>query len=150
MVFCKLGMAVTLCRYMTGGAVICLKEKCTQKKGEKSAFWLWGTEAQNGTFSQACDPTKVQFHSLEEQLPQNISYRNKICLFIPAICRLLSLVVCLSLRIFSFLVLTGKKKLPYYFICLSRPLVSLVLSPFAQPWKTISYLQLRGISEADG
>lgn len=127
----------------------CLKEKRTQKKGEKSAFWLWGTEAQNGTFSQACDPTKVQFHSLEEQLPQSISYRNKICLFIPAICRLLSLVVCLSLRIFSFLPLT-EKNLPYYFICLSRPLVSLVLSPFAQPWKTISYLQLRGISEADG
>lgn len=78
---------------MTGGAVTCLKEKCTQKRGEKeSAFWLWGTEAQNGTLSQVCVPTKVHFHSLEEQLPQNISYRRRSACSSPTICRLLFLV----------------------------------------------------------
>lgn len=115
------------------------------KKTEKTKSGYGILRLRMGTFSQACVPTKVHFHSLEEQLPQNISYRNKICLFMPTVCHPLSLAVSLSLRVFSFLSDDRKKNLPYYFICLSRPLVSLVLSPFSQPWKTITYLQLCGI-----
>lgn len=92
---------------MTGCAVTCLKEKRTKKK-KKSTFWLWGTEAQNGTFSLSQQKFtfihwKSNFHGI------CLIERNKICLFIPTSCLLLSLAVCLSLRAFSFLSVDRKK-----------------------------------------
>lgn len=81
-------------------------------KTKNSRFWLWGNRVQTGPFSWACVPTKVHFFSLEEQLPQNVSSSNKVCLFIPSIC--LCVPYCLwwfscNCRLFLLSLFTEKK-----------------------------------------
>lgn len=94
---------------MTGSAVTCLKEKCTKKKKKNLYSGYGALTLRMGPSPKVCAPTKVHFHSLQEQLPQSMCYRNKICLFIPTICCLLSLAVFLSLRVFSFLPVDRRK-----------------------------------------
>lgn len=131
--------------YVRGCAVTRLQKKCTKN----SRFWLWGTGVQNGTFSWVHVTTKVHFHSLEEQLPQNISSSNKICLFISSICP----GVPYCLRWFPchwglfLLSLFTEKIFPITSSISDRPLVSLVLPLVFQPWETISYLEVCGTWE---
>lgn len=102
-----------------------LRKKCTKN----SRFRPWSTWIQNGMFLQIRAPTKVNFHSLERQLPQNMSSRNKICLFILSIClgvpyHLQSIPCHWELFLVSMFT---EKNLPYYFIhlrqasCISGP-----------------------------
>lgn len=126
---------------MTGCAVTCFKDKCTQKNQHSGYGALM---FRMGHSPKPVSQQKFTSFQLKSSFHRVCVIEIKSACSSP-LCCLLSLAVCMSLRVFCFLSADRKKNLPYYFICLSRPLASLVLFPFSQPWKTISYLQLRGI-----